>query len=114
MFSLCILCASASILYYNAMEYPIVLVKNIPFNASTNLLYDIFGKFGPIHQLRISDGLAPRGTCYVIYSSLDSAKQAARELNGVNFHSRYLVAHMFAVNGEIARSELLRLKQEGE
>lgn len=112
--SLCILCASASILYYNAMEYPIVLVKNIPFNASTNLLYDLFGKFGTIHQLRISDGLVPKGTCYVIYSSLDSAKQAAKELNGVNFHSRYLVAHMFAVDSEVARSELLRLAQQGE
>lgn len=93
-------------------DYPIVLVKNIPYDASTSLLYDIFGKFGHIHQLRISDGLVPQGTCYVVYSNLNSAKRAARELNGVNFRSRYLVAHMYAVDPEILRGELLKLKEK--
>lgn len=93
-------------------EYPIVLVKNIPYDASTKLLYDIFGKFGHIHQLRISDGLVPQGTCYVVYSDLQAAKRAARELNGVNFHSRYLVAHMYAVDSDILRAELLKLKDQ--
>ncbi|SGZ53396.1 CIC11C00000002504 [Sungouiella intermedia] len=93
-------------------EFPIVLVKNIPYDASTSLLYEVFGKFGHIHQLRISDGLVPQGSCYVVYSELASAKRAARELNGVNFHSRYLVAHMFAVDPEILREELYRLKEQ--
>lgn len=95
-------------------EYPIVLVKNIPYNASTSLLYDVFGKFGPIHQLRISDGLVPKGTCYVVYATLDAARQAAKELNGVNFHSRYLVAHLYTVDAEILRGELLKLKEQLE
>lgn len=93
-------------------EFPIVLVKNIPYDASTSLLYDLFGKFGHIHQLRISDGLVPQGSCYIVYSDLGAAKRAARELNGVNFHSRYLVAHMYAVDSEILREELYRLKDQ--
>lgn len=93
-------------------EFPIVLVKNIPYDASTSLLYEIFGKFGHIHQLRISDGLVPQGTCYIVYSDLNAAKRAARELNGVNFHSRYLVAHMYGVDADIVREELFRLKEQ--
>lgn len=89
-------------------EYPIVLVKNFPYNSSTNLLYELFEKFGHVYQLRVSDGLAPQGTCYVVYSDLSSAKKAARELNGINFHSRYLVAHMYNVE-DIPRSELVKL-----
>lgn len=83
------------------MEFPIVLVKNLPFGASTSLLYDIFGRFGTIHQIRVSDGLVPQGTCYVVYTNLESAHRAAKELNGVNFQLRYLVAHMFQVDADV-------------
>lgn len=76
-------------------EYPIVEVKNLPYDASTQLLYDLFSTFGKVHQLRISDGSAPQGTCFVVYFTMDNAHKAAKELNGVNFHSRYLVARMF-------------------
>lgn len=85
------------------VEFPIVLVKNLPYNASTSLLFDIFSKFGPVHQLRISDGLVPQGTCYVVYTNMENAHRAAKELNGVNFQSRYLVAHMFQVDPEVHR-----------
>ncbi|KAF7999079.1 hypothetical protein HF325_006611 [Metschnikowia pulcherrima] len=85
-------------------ELPIVVVKNLPYNASTTLLYDLFSNFGKIHQLRISDGSVPQGTCYVVFMSLVDAKKAARELNGVNFKSRYLVALMHQVSDEQLRS----------
>lgn len=85
-------------------DFPIVVVKNLPYNASTALLYDLFSNFGPIHQLRVSDGSVPQGTCYVVYVSVDDAVKAARELNGVNFKTRYLVAHMHQVGEDQLRS----------
>lgn len=85
-------------------QFPIVVVKNLPYDASTALLYDLFSNFGRIHQLRISDGSVPQGTCYVVFNVLDDAVKAARELNGVNFKSRYLVAHMLPVSDEQLRS----------
>lgn len=74
--------------------YPIVVVKNLPYNASAALLYELFSVYGHVHQVRVLDGLAPQGTCYVVYSEQASASKAARELNGVNFQSRYLIAHL--------------------
>lgn len=85
-------------------EFPIVVVKNLPYVASTAQLLDLFSQFGQVHQLRISDGSVPNGTCYVVYTSLESARKAAKDLNGVNFNSRYLVAHMHAVSDETLRS----------
>ncbi|OBA23569.1 hypothetical protein METBIDRAFT_35278 [Metschnikowia bicuspidata var. bicuspidata NRRL YB-4993] len=85
-------------------QFPIVVVKNLPYNVSTVLLYELFSNFGKIHQLRISDGSVPQGTCYVVFVSTDDAAKAARDLNGVNFKSRYLVAHMLPVSDEQLRS----------
>ena len=31
----------------------ILFVKNLPFKIKSEELYDIFGKFGPIHQIRL-------------------------------------------------------------
>ncbi|RCK67738.1 hypothetical protein Cantr_02408 [Candida viswanathii] len=33
-------------------EFPIVLVKNYPFGTSNADLYEFFGKYGNIHQIR--------------------------------------------------------------
>ncbi|GEQ68103.1 hypothetical protein JCM33374_g1770 [Metschnikowia sp. JCM 33374] len=81
-------------------DFPIVVVKNLPYDASTASLYELFSNFGKIHQLRISDGSVPQGTCYVVFLSLDDANKAAKELNGVNFRARYLVAHMYQPSSE--------------
>lgn len=85
-------------------ESPIVVVKNLPYNASTTLLYELLSKYGKIHQLRISDGSVPQGSCYVVYYDKSHAQKAAKELSGLNFQSRYLVAHVFQADEEILRS----------
>lgn len=79
-------------------EFPIVHVKNLPYDASTQLIHELFSKFGHIHQIRISDGSAPAGTCFVIFSDMSSAAKAAKEVNGVNFRSRYLITHLHLVD----------------
>lgn len=82
-------------------EFPIVLVKNLPFNTSTDTLYELFGKYGNINQLRVPDSSQDRsilGSCIIIYNNLTNAQRAASELNGINFGGRYLVSSLYAVD----------------
>lgn len=86
------------------MELPIVLVKNLPYDASTGLLFGLFNKYGPVNQIRISDGSSPAGTCFVIYTNMEDASKAASELNGINFQSRYLVLTMYKADPGVAEA----------
>lgn len=85
-------------------DFPIVLLKNLPFNLSSSALYDIVGKYGNIVQVRVPDELEKKeeyyqpGTCLVVYMNLSSAVTAAKELNGVNVHGRYVVASLYGVD----------------
>lgn len=56
-------------------------------------LYDLFGKYGPIRQVRIgnSSDLKTKGTAYVVYESPDDAKEAINHLNGFHLMERYIV-----------------------
>lgn len=94
------------------MDLPIVLVKNLPYDASSSLLLDLFSKYGPVNQLRISDGSAPAGTCYVVYTEIDDAKKAARELSGINFMNRYLVLGLFKADKDVLNEAILEQRRE--
>ena len=64
------------------------------FNITGNDLYDLFGKYGPIRQIRIgTDGsnLKTKGTAYIVYESPDDAKEAMGKLNGFHLMERYIV-----------------------
>ncbi|ODV63223.1 uncharacterized protein ASCRUDRAFT_73128 [Ascoidea rubescens DSM 1968] len=80
------------------IEFPIVLVKNLPYEVITQELYDLFNKFGRIVELRKEMKNHLKGDCFVIYSDLKSAKSCAENLNGVNFQSRYLVALLYPID----------------
>ncbi|UZP32828.1 hypothetical protein NXS19_000644 [Fusarium pseudograminearum] len=53
-----------------------LFVKNLSYNVTPEELFDLFGKFGPIRQVR---------------QDVTDAKQACDKLNGFNFQNRYLV-----------------------
>ena len=50
-------------------DFPIVLVKNLPYDVSTKSLYELAGKFGNIHQLRIPVDVQNKGTCFIVYNN---------------------------------------------
>merc|ERR1719301_150495 len=41
----------------------ILYVRNLPYKISSDELYDIFGKYGSIRQIRRGNGPETRGTC---------------------------------------------------
>ena len=69
----------------------ILFVKNLSYNLDSASLFDLFGKYGPIRQIRAGSSNTTKGTAYVVYEDVVDAKQACDKLNGYNFMNRYLV-----------------------
>ena len=66
-------------------------VRNLPFKVTAEEMYDIFGKYGPIRQIRLGDKTETRGTAFVVYEDIYDAKNAVDHLSGFNVCGRYLV-----------------------
>ena len=73
------------------MSLSALFVKNLSYNVSTEELFDLFGKFGPIRQIRQGIASNTKGTAFVVYEDVMDAKSACDKLNGFNFQNRYLV-----------------------
>uniref|UniRef100_A0A7S0X1R3 RRM domain-containing protein n=1 Tax=Chlamydomonas leiostraca TaxID=1034604 RepID=A0A7S0X1R3_9CHLO len=69
----------------------ILFVRNLPFQISADDMYDIFGKYGPIRQVRVGTSKETRGTAYVVYEDIYDAKAACDHLSGFNVANRYLI-----------------------
>jgi len=75
----------------------ILYVKNLPFEIVGDELYDIFGKFGAIRQIRVGskNNKETKGTAYVVYEDIYDAKNAREHLSGFNVKDRYLIVLYF-------------------
>jgi len=75
----------------------ILYVKNLPFEITGDELYDIFGKFGAIRQIRVGNknNKETKGTAYVVYEDIYDAKNAREHLSGFNVKDRYLIVLYF-------------------
>ncbi|KAL1953273.1 hypothetical protein VTO42DRAFT_3335 [Malbranchea cinnamomea] len=90
----------------------ILFVKNLSYNVTAEELFDLFGKFGPIRQIRQGIAAHSKGTAFVVYEDVVDAKQACDKLNGFNFQNRYLVV-LYHQPEKMARSkEELAARQE--
>lgn len=69
----------------------VLYVRNLPYKISPDELYDIFGKYGSIRQIRKGSSPETKGTAFVVYDDIYDAKQAMENLSGFNVAGRYLV-----------------------
>lgn len=70
----------------------ILYVRNLPFKITPTELYEIFGKYGAVFQIRLGEtNKDTRGTAFVIYEDIYDAKAALDHLSGFNVGGRYLV-----------------------
>ncbi|PAA82864.1 hypothetical protein BOX15_Mlig028138g1 [Macrostomum lignano] len=95
----------------------ILLIKNLPFSISAEEMYDIFGKYGAIRQIRVGNTPETRGTAFVVYEDIFDAKNACDHLSGFNVCNRYLVVLYYQptkvqkkVSVETKREEIDRIK----
>ncbi|KAF2857973.1 pre-mRNA branch site protein p14 [Piedraia hortae CBS 480.64] len=68
-----------------------LFVKNLSYQVTPEELFELFGKFGTIRQIRSGISGNTKGTAFVVYEDVMDAKAACDKLNGFNFQNRYLV-----------------------
>ena len=93
----------------------ILYVRNLPYKTeealSTEEIYDIFGKYGAIRQIRIGNRPDTRGTAFVVYEDIYAAKNAVDHLSGFNVCGRYLIVLYFQAARMQPRTESLEQKR---
>ncbi|KAM0792402.1 hypothetical protein ACM66B_005081 [Microbotryomycetes sp. NB124-2] len=90
----------------------ILFVKNLNYKTRGDDLYDLFGKYGAIRQIRLGNGPKTRGTAFVVFEDLVDAKQAYDHLNGFHLQERYLVVLYHKPEREANKADLARRERE--
>ena len=72
-----------------------IYVRNLPHKITPEELYDIFGRFGVVRQIRRGVLNKNKGTAFVVYEDLLDAKRAVEKLKGINVLGKYLICLYF-------------------
>ena len=86
-------------------------MRNLPFKITPEEMYDIFGKYGAIRQIRLGNAGDTRGTAFVVYEDIYDAKNAVDHLSGFNVCGRYLIVLYFQAASMQKRTESLEQKR---
>ncbi|KAL5209164.1 hypothetical protein ABZP36_004787 [Zizania latifolia] len=90
----------------------VLYVRNLPFNISSEEMYDIFGKYGAIRQIRLGNGKDTRGTAFVVYEDIYDAKNAVDHLSGFNVANRYLIVLYYQPTKMSKKSDVKKKEEE--
>lgn len=90
----------------------ILFVRNLPYKINSEELYDVFGKYGAIRQIRIGTTKDTRGTAYVVYEDIYDAKSACEHLSGFNLLGRYLIVLYWQPNKLTKRAAVEKQREE--
>lgn len=67
-------------------------------------MYEIFGKYGAIRQVRVGSTKETRGTAFVVYEDIYDAKNAVEHLSGFNVQVGVVEGSLAAGHGVVACS----------
>ena len=84
----------------------ILYVRNLPYKITSDEMYDIFGKYGAIRQIRVGNTPETRGTAFVVYEDIFDAKNACDHLSGFNVCNRYLVVLYYQPNKAFGKVDI--------
>ncbi|CBQ72982.1 conserved hypothetical protein [Sporisorium reilianum SRZ2] len=90
----------------------ILFVKNLNYNTTGADLYQVFGRYGAIRQIRLGDATGTKGTAYVVYEEMADAKRALDNLNGFHLNERYIVVLYHMPARLAAKADLAKREQE--
>lgn len=66
--------------------------SSLPPTRSGSDLYELFGRYGAIRQIRLGDQPSKtKGTAYIVFEEVQDAKNAVNHLNGFHLAERYIV-----------------------
>ena len=77
-------------------------------------MYDIFGKYGAIRQIRVGATAETKGTAFVVFEDIYDAKNACEHLQGFNVGGRFLVVIYFQPTKQGSRFSIDQQKAEVE
>ncbi|KAF7352608.1 RRM domain-containing protein [Mycena venus] len=69
----------------------ILFVKNLNYQITGEDLYDLFGRYGTIRQIRIGNEQKTKGTAFVVFDDVMDAKNALDHLNGFHLQERFIL-----------------------
>ncbi|GAA5822923.1 hypothetical protein JCM11251_004425 [Rhodosporidiobolus azoricus] len=92
----------------------ILFVKNLNYKVTGEDLYDLFGKYGSLRQVRLGREAKAKGTAFVVYEDVMDAKSAYDHLNGFHLQDRYLVVLYHKPAQQAAKLDLARREKELE
>merc|ERR1719495_2701245 len=92
----------------------VLYVRNLPYKITAEEMYDIFGKYGAIRQIRVGNTPETRGTAFVVYEDIFDAKNACDHLSGFNVCGRYLVVLYYQSNKAFQKLDKEKKLQELE
>jgi pre-mRNA branch site protein p14 len=72
------------------METQIVYVRNLPRETEKDELVELFSPYGAIMQIRIGTEEETKGTAFVVYKRIESARKAIKHMNGYYMGRMYL------------------------
>ncbi|GFE54871.1 hypothetical protein BaOVIS_022750 [Babesia ovis] len=90
----------------------ILYLRNLPYKISAEELYDIFGKYGSVRQIRKGNTSRTNGTAFVVYDDIYDAKNALDHLSGFNVAGRYLVVLYYNPSRLNKRKDLDKEQEE--
>jgi len=92
----------------------ILFVRNLPYKITAEEMYDIFGKYGPVRQIRLGNAPDTRGKAFVVYEDIFDAKNACDHLSGFNVQNRYLVVLYYQASKAFAVVDRAKKREEIE
>ncbi|WAR18088.1 SF3B6-like protein, partial [Mya arenaria] len=90
----------------------ILYIRNLPYKITAEEMYDIFGKYGAIRQIRVGNTPDSKGTAFVVYEDIFDAKNACDHLSGFNVCNRYLVVLYYQSNKAFKKLDSDKKKEE--
>lgn len=87
-------------------------IRNLPYKITAEEMYDIFGKYGAIRQIRVGNTTETKGTAFVVYEDIFDAKNACDHLSGFNVCNRYLVVLYFQPNKAFKKTDDNKKKED--
>ncbi|KAJ3341280.1 hypothetical protein HDU93_005250 [Gonapodya sp. JEL0774] len=91
-----------------------LFVRNLPYKITSEEMYDLFGKYGSIRQIRIGTAADTKGTAFVVFDDIFDAKTACEHLNGFNVTGRYLIVLYYQPNKITKKMSLAAKEAEVE
>ncbi|KNC80669.1 pre-mRNA branch site protein p14 [Sphaeroforma arctica JP610] len=92
----------------------VLYVRNLPYKITSEEMYDIFGKYGAIRQIRVGNAKDTRGTAFVVYEDIFDAKNACDHLSGFNVCGRYIVVLYYQTVKAFAKTDLKKKSEDLE